>query len=74
MKLVLELTDMQLHTLESCIFAGRIQAADYMREHRELGDEEKAALWERMLDSRRELGLTIRTAIEDQDGIGSLIG
>lgn len=71
MRLVLELTEMQLHHLESCLLAGRIQALDYAREHIRLREEDRAATWEKILDGRRELALIVSSAIEAQDCMGS---
>ena len=71
MKLVLDLDENQLHHLQSCLYAGRMEAWDYMDDYIKLDREGKAKIWERILYNRRALGDLITSAIEEQGCIGS---
>lgn len=68
MKLTLELTEQQIHHLESCLFAGKMEAwknaIDFTRE----GTEDKAEIWNRIKQGREEVEKLIEAAIDEQLG------
>ena len=70
MKLVIELTESQLHHLQSSLFAGKMEAWNHAIEFTKLGKEDKAEIWNRIKEGREEVEKLIGTAIDEQERIG----
>lgn len=70
MKLVIELTESQLHHLESSLFAGKMEAWNHAIDFTEIGTEDKAEIWNRIKEGREEVEKLIGTAIDEQERIG----
>lgn len=71
MRLVLELNESQISQLQSCLFAGRMEAWGTMQEYAEAGVEWRAQVWERILGRRREVADIINEAIDTQGCMGA---